>query len=86
MLTWELLWEDATRLEQEFKNDDRSQEYWHMDYVRGLNAIALYIQRHTDDYPATKAWANTWLSNHSCYLIDGFQSLKNALQSDKPDI
>jgi hypothetical protein len=84
MLTWASLWEDATRLEQEFKKDDRSQEYWHMDYVRGLNAIALDIQRYTDGYPATKAWANTWLSNDSRYLIDGFQSLKIALQIDRP--
>jgi hypothetical protein len=82
MFTWDSLWEEATQLEQKFRNDNRREEDWHLDYVMELNAIAIYIQRHPDGYPATKAWADTWLSNHARYLIDGFESLKSALQSE----
>ena len=54
-----------------------------MDYMRELDNIALDIQRCTDGYPITKAWANTWLSNEPRYLIYGIQSLKIALERDR---
>jgi hypothetical protein len=33
MFGWESLWHDAIQLEYHFKNDDRSLNYWHMEYV-----------------------------------------------------
>ncbi len=83
MLSWASLWQRVTRLEQDFKNDNRTKEYWHMDYMRELDNIAQEIQRDTDGYPVTKGWANTWLSNDPRYLIYGIQSLKIALERDR---
>jgi hypothetical protein len=73
------LWQRATQLQQELKNDDRSEDYLHMAYVQDTTDIAQWIQSNTDAYPATKAWANTWLSNNPPSLIHAIESLKIAL-------
>jgi hypothetical protein len=48
MLSLASLWQRATQLQQELKNDDRSEDYWHMAYVQDTTDIAQWIQSNTE--------------------------------------
>jgi hypothetical protein len=78
MCSWASPWQRATQLEQEFKNDDRREDDWHMAYVRVTTNIAQWIQANTGANPAAKAWACAWLSNNP----PAIEALKTALSID----